>query len=162
MMQMSKIEDLVIFKNEKDLSETKKSMEEIFGISFQSYVRCLEVGLDAEGLSHDDDSAVAHILADMGKKDSILWIFSLCCEDSREAAKILYANTIGCVLMSLNYLSAQQVKSVDFQKKLFAWTKDEEGEFSTYQNRLKALRKKKREIEKNETVIGTERFGFFC
>lgn len=86
---MSKIEDLVIFKNEKDLSETKKSMEEIFGISFQSYVRCLEVGLDAEGLSHDDDSAVAHILADMGKKDSILWIFSLCCEDSREAAKIL-------------------------------------------------------------------------
>ena len=93
-------------------------MEEIFGISFQSYVRCLEVGLDAEGLSHDDDSAVAHILADMGKKDSILWIFSLCCEDSREAAKILYANTIGCVLMSLNYLSAQRVKSVDFQKKL--------------------------------------------
>lgn len=87
---MSKIEDLVIFKNEKDLSETKKSMEEIFGISFQSYVRRLEIGLDAEGLSHDDDSAVAHILADMGKKDSILWIFSLCCEDSREAAKILY------------------------------------------------------------------------
>lgn len=68
MMQMSKIEDLVIFKNEKDLSETKKSMEEIFGISFQSYVRRLEIGLDAEGLSHDDDSAVAHILADMGKR----------------------------------------------------------------------------------------------
>ena len=44
---MSKIEDLVIFKNEKDLSETKKSMEEIFGISFQSYVRRLEIGLDA-------------------------------------------------------------------------------------------------------------------
>lgn len=65
---MSKIEDLVIFKNEKDLSETKKSMEEIFGISFQSYVRRLEVRLDAEGLSHDDDSAVAHILADMGEK----------------------------------------------------------------------------------------------
>ena len=32
---MSKIEDLVIFKYEKDLSETRKSMEEIFGISFQ-------------------------------------------------------------------------------------------------------------------------------
>lgn len=110
---MSKIEDLVIFKNEKELSETEKSIEKIFGISFQSYVRRLEIGLDAEGLSHDDDSAVAHILADMGKKDSILWIFSLCCEDSREAAKILYANTIGCVLASLNYLSAQQVKSVD-------------------------------------------------
>ena len=90
---MSKIEDLVIFKNEKELSETEKSIEKIFGISFQSYVRRLEIGLDAEGLSHDDDSAVAHILADMGKKDSILWIFSLCCEDSREAAKILYANT---------------------------------------------------------------------
>lgn len=115
---MSKIEDLVIFKNEKELSETEKSIEKIFGISFQSYVRRLEIGLDAEGLSHDDDSAVAHILADMGKKDSILWIFSLCCEDSREAAKILYANTIGCVLASLNYLSAQQVKSVDLQKKL--------------------------------------------
>lgn len=145
---MSKIEDLVIFKNQKDLSETKKSMEKIFEISFQSYVRCMEVGLDAEGLPHDDDSAVAHILADMGRKDSILWIFSLCCENSQEAAKILYANTIGCVLMSLNYLSAQQVKSVDFQEKLFAWTEDKEEGFSTYQRRLKALRKKKSEAEK--------------
>lgn len=162
MMQMSKIEDLVIFKNEKDLSETKKSMEEIFGISFQSYVRRLEIGLDAEGLSHDDDSAVAHILADMGKKDSILWIFSLCCEDSREAAKILYANTIGCVLASLNYLSAQQVKSVDLQKKLFAWTEDEEGSFSIYQNRLKALRKKKREIEEMRPLSGQNGLDFFA
>ena len=68
---MSKIEDLVIFKNEKDLSETKKSMEEIFGISFQSYVRCLEVGLDAEGLSHDDDSAVAHIFGQNKNKRDI-------------------------------------------------------------------------------------------
>ena len=161
-MQMSKIEDLVIFKNEKDLSETKKSMEEIFGISFQSYVRRLEIGLDAEGLSHDDDSAVAHILADMGKKDSILWIFSLCCEDSREAAKILYANTIGCVLASLNYLSAQQVKSVDLQKKLFAWTEDEEGSFSIYQNRLKALRKKKREIEEMRPLSGQNGLDFFA
>ena len=159
---MSKIEDLVIFKNEKDLSETKKSMEEIFGISFQSYVRRLEIGLDAEGLSHDDDSAVAHILADMGKKDSILWIFSLCCEDSREAAKILYANTIGCVLASLNYLSAQQVKSVDLQKKLFAWTENEEGSFSIYQNRLKALRKKKREIEEMRPLSGQNGLDFFA
>lgn len=46
---MSKIEDLVIFKNEKELSETEKSIEKIFGISFQSYVRRLEIGLDAEG-----------------------------------------------------------------------------------------------------------------
>ena len=159
---MSKIEDLVIFKNEKELSETEKSIEKIFGISFQSYVRRLEIGLDAEGLSHDDDSAVAHILADMGKKDSILWIFSLCCEDSREAAKILYANTIGCVLASLNYLSAQQVKSVDLQKKLFAWTEDEEGSFSIYQNRLKALRKKKREIEKMRPLSGQNGLDFFA
>ena len=137
-------------------------MEEIFGISFQSYVRRLEIGLDAEGLSHDDDSAVAHILADMGKKDSILWIFSLCCEDSREAAKILYANTIGCVLASLNYLSAQQVKSVDLQKKLFAWTEDEEGSFSIYQNRLKALRKKKREIEEMRPLSGQNGLDFFA
>ena len=57
MAQMSKIEDLVIFKNEKELSETEKSIEKIFGISFQSYVRRLEIGLDAEVLSHDDDSA---------------------------------------------------------------------------------------------------------
>ena len=162
MVQMSKIEDLVIFKNEKELSETEKSIEKIFGISFQSYVRRLEIGLDAEGLSHDDDSAVAHILADMGKKDSILWIFSLCCEDSREAAKILYANTIGCVLASLNYLSAQQVKSVDLQKKLFAWTEDEEGSFSIYQNRLKALRKKKREIEKMRPLSGQNGLDFFA
>lgn len=162
MAQMSKIEDLVIFKNEKELSETEKSIEKIFGISFQSYVRRLEIGLDAEGLSHDDDSAVAHILADMGKKDSILWIFSLCCEDSREAAKILYANTIGCVLASLNYLSAQQVKSVDLQKKLFAWTEDEEGSFSIYQNRLKALRKKKREIEKMRPLSGQNGLDFFA
>lgn len=159
---MSKIEDLVIFKNEKELSETEKSIEKIFGISFQSYVRRLEIGLDAEGLSHDDDSAVAHILADMGKKDSILWIFSLCCEDSREAAKILYANTISCVLASLNYLSAQQVKSVDLQKKLFAWTEDEEGSFSIYQNRLKALRKKKREIEKMRPLSGQNGLDFFA
>ena len=159
---MSKIEDLVIFKNEKELSETEKSIEKIFGISFQSYVRRLEIGLDAEGLSHDDDSAVAHILADMGKKDAILWIFSLCCEDSREAAKILYANTIGCVLASLNYLSAQQVKSVDLQKKLFAWTEDEEGSFSIYQNRLKALRKKKREIEEMRPLSGQNGLDFFA
>lgn len=159
---MSKIEDLVIFKNEKELSETEKSIEKIFGISFQSYVRRLEIGLDAEGLSHDDDSAVAHILADMGKKDSILWIFSLCCEDSREAAKILYANTIGCVLASLNYLSAQQVKSVDLQKKLFAWTEDEEDSFSIYQNRLKALRKKKREIEEMRPLSGQNGLDFFA
>lgn len=159
---MSKIEDLVIFKNEKELSETEKSIEKILGISFQSYVRRLEIGLDAEGLSHDDDSAVAHILADMGKKDSILWIFSLCCEDSREAAKILYANTISCVLASLNYLSAQQVKSVDLQKKLFAWTEDEEGSFSIYQNRLKALRKKKREIEKMRPLSGQNGLNFFA
>lgn len=162
MAQMSKIEDLVIFKNEKELSETEKSIEKIFGISFQSYVRRLEIGLDAEGLSHDDDSAVAHILADMGKKDSILWIFSLCCEDSREAAKILYANTVGCVLASLNYLSAQQVKSVDLQKKLFAWTEDEEGSFSIYQNRLKALRKKKREIEEMRPLSGQNGLDFFA
>lgn len=162
MVQMSKIEDLVIFKNEKELSETEKSIEKIFEISFQSYVRRLEIGLDAEGLSHDDDSAVAHILADMGKKDSILWIFSLCCEDSREAAKILYANTIGCVLASLNYLSAQQVKSVDLQKKLFAWTEDEEGSFSIYQNRLKALRKKKREIEEMRPLSGQNGLDFFA
>lgn len=162
MVQMSKIEDLVIFKNEKELSETEKSIEKIFGISFQSYVRRLEIGLDAEGLSHDDDSAVAHILADMGKKDSILWIFSLCCEDSREAAKILYANTIGCVLASLNYLSAQQVKSVDLQKKLFAWTEDEEDSFSIYQNRLKALRKKKREIEEMRPLSGQNGLDFFA
>lgn len=162
MAQMSKIEDLVIFKNEKELSETEKSIEKIFGISFQSYVRRLEIGLDAEGLSHDDDSAVAHILADMGKKDSILWIFSLCCEDSREAAKILYANTIGCVLASLNYLSAQQVKSVDLQKKLFVWTEDEEGSFSIYQNRLKALRKKKREIEEMRPLSGQNGLDFFA
>lgn len=162
MVQMSKIEDLVIFKNEKELSETEKSIEKIFGISFQSYVRRLEIGLDAEGLLHDDDSAVAHILADMGKKDSILWIFSLCCEDSREAAKILYANTIGCVLASLNYLSAQQVKSVDLQKKLFAWTEDEEGSFSIYQNRLKALRKKKREIEEMRPLSGQNGLDFFA
>ena len=162
MAQMSKIEDLVIFKNEKELSETEKSIEKIFGISFQSYVRRLEIGLDAEGLSHDDDLAVAHILADMGKKDSILWIFSLCCEDSREAAKILYANTIGCVLASLNYLSAQQVKSVDLQKKLFAWTEDEEGSFSIYQNRLKALRKKKREIEEMRPLSGQNGLDFFA
>ena len=140
----------------------EKSIEKIFGISFQSYVRRLEIGLDAEGLSHDDDSAVAHILADMGKKDSILWIFSLCCEDSREAAKILYANTIGCVLASLNYLSAQQVKSVDLQKKLFAWTEDEEGSFSIYQNRLKALRKKKREIEEMRPLSGQNGLDFFA
>lgn len=159
---MSKIEDLVIFKNEKELSETEKSIEKILEISFQSYVRRLEIGLDAEGLSHDDDSAVAHILADMGKKDSILWIFSLCCEDSREAAKILYANTISCVLASLNYLSAQQVKSVDLQKKLFAWTEDEEGSFSIYQNRLKALRKKKREIEKMRPLSGQNGLDFFA
>lgn len=38
---MSKIEDLVIFKNEKELSETEKSIEKIFEISFQSYVRRL-------------------------------------------------------------------------------------------------------------------------
>ena len=162
MVQMSKIEDLVIFKNEKELSETEKSIEKILGISFQSYVRRLEIGLDAEGLSHDDDSAVAHILADMGKKDSILWILSLCCEDSREAAKILYANTISCVLASLNYLSAQQVKSVDLQKKLFAWTEDEEGSFSIYQNRLKALRKKKREIEKMRPLSGQNGLDFFA
>lgn len=162
MVQMSKIEDLVIFKNEKELSETEKSIEKILGISFQSYVRRLEIGLDAEGRSHDDDSAVAHILADMGKKDSILWIFSLCCEDSREAAKILYANTISCVLASLNYLSAQQVKSVDLQKKLFAWTEDEEGSFSIYQNRLKALRKKKREIEKMRPLSGQNGLDFFA
>lgn len=162
MVQMSKIEDLVIFKNEKELSETEKSIEKILGISFQSYVRRLEIGLDAEGLSHDDDSEVAHILADMGKKDSILWIFSLCCEDSREAAKILYANTISCVLASLNYLSAQQVKSVDLQKKLFAWTEDEEGSFSIYQNRLKALRKKKREIEKMRPLSGQNGLDFFA
>lgn len=162
MVQMSKIEGLVIFKNEKELSETEKSIEKIFGISFQSYVRRLEIGLDAEGLSHDDDSAVAHILADMGKKDSILWIFSLCCEDSREAAKILYANTIGCVLASLNYLSAQQVKSVDLQKKLFAWTEDEEDSFSIYQNRLKALRKKKREIEEMRPLSGQNGLDFFA
>ena len=137
---MSKIEDLVIFKNEKELSETEKSIEKIFGISFQSYVRRLEIGLDAEGLSHDDDSAVAHILADMGKKDSILWIFSLCCEYSREAAKILYANTIGCVLASLNYLSAQQVKSVDLQKKLFAWTEDEEGSLFLQYQQIRAVK----------------------
>lgn len=86
MVQMSKIEDLVILKM-KRIERNGKSIEKILGISFQSYVRRLEIGLDAEGLSHDDDSAVAHILADMGKKDSILWIFSLCCEDSREAAK---------------------------------------------------------------------------
>ena len=50
MVQMSKIEGLVIFKNEKELSETEKSIEKIFGISFQSYVRSLEIGIDEEGM----------------------------------------------------------------------------------------------------------------
>ena len=66
------------------------------------------------------------------------------------------------VLASLNYLSAQQVKSVDLQKKLFAWTEDEEGSFSIYQNRLKALRKKKREIEEMRPLSGQNGLDFFA
>ena len=65
-------------------------------------------------------------------------------------------------MASLNYLSAQQVKSVDLQKKLFAWTEDEEGSFSIYQNRLKALRKKKREIEKMRPLSGQNGLDFFA
>lgn len=65
-------------------------------------------------------------------------------------------------MASLNYLSAQQVKSVDLQKKLFAWTEDEEGSFSIYQNRLKALRKKKREIEEMRPLSGQNGLDFFA
>ena len=65
-------------------------------------------------------------------------------------------------MASLNYLSAQQVKSVDLQKKLFAWTEDEEGSFSICQNRLKALRKKKREIEEMRPLSGQNGLDFFA
>ena len=51
---------------------------------------------------------------------------------------------------------------MDLQKKLFAWTEDEEGSFSIYQNRLKALRKKKREIEKMRPLSGQNGLDFFA
>ena len=51
---------------------------------------------------------------------------------------------------------------MDLQKKLFAWTEDEEGSFSIYQNRLKALRKKKREIEEMRPLSGQNGLDFFA
>ena len=147
---MSKIEKLVIFKTPKELEETKKELEENFHFRFSTQLRRMKLGLDMDWHSQGEDAAVAYILCDMQNIESVLWAFNMCCGTTEMAAKALYANTIGCVLMSLKYLMVQGTKNIDVQNSFFGWieSKNKEEEFSTYQNRIKALKKKKREVEK--------------
>lgn len=147
---MSEIEKLVIFKTPKELEETKKELEENFNFRFSAQLRRMKLRLDMDGRSQDEDAAVAYILCDMQEIESVLWTFYMCCDTTEMAAKALYANTIGCVLMSLKYLLVQGTKNIDVQNNFLGWiqSKNKEEEFSTYQNRIKALKKKKREVEK--------------
>lgn len=147
---MSEIEKLVIFKTPKELEETKKELEENFHFRFSTQLRRMKLGLDMDWHSQGEDAAVAYILCDMQNIESVLWAFNMCCGTTEMAAKALYANTIGCVLMSLKYLMVQGTKNIDVQNSFFGWieSKNKEEEFSTYQNRIKALKKKKREVEK--------------
>ena len=145
---MSEIEKLVIFKTPKELEETKKELEENFNFRFSTQLRRMKLGLDMDGYSQGEDAAVAYILCDMQNIESVLWAFNMCCGTTEMAAKALYANTIGCVLMSLKYLMVQGTKNIDVQNSFFGWTQIKEERFSIYQNRIKALKKKKREVEK--------------
>lgn len=145
---MSEIEKLVIFKTPKELEETKKELEENFHFRFSTQLRRMKLGLDMDGYSQGEDAAVAYILCDMQNIESVLWAFNMCCGTTEMAAKALYANTIGCVLMSLKYLMVQGTKNIDVQNSFFGWTQIKEERFSIYQNRIKALKKKKREVEK--------------
>ena len=145
---MSEIEKLVIFKTQKELEETKKELEENFNFRFSTQLRRMKLGLDMDGYSQGEDAAVAYILCDMQNIESVLWAFNMCCGTTEMAAKALYANTIGCVLMSLKYLMVQGTKNIDVQNSFFGWTQIKEERFSIYQNRIKALKKKKREVEK--------------
>ena len=147
---MSEIEKLVIFKTPKEIEETKKELEENFHFRFSTQLRRMKLGLDMDWHSQGEDAAVAYILCDMQNIESVLWAFNMCCGTTEMAAKALYANTIGCVLMSLKYLMVQGTKNIDVQNSFFGWieSKNKEEEFSTYQNRIKALKKKKREVEK--------------
>lgn len=145
---MSEIEKLVIFKTPKELEETKKELEENFNFRFSTQLRRMKLGLDMDGCSQGEDAAVAYILCDMQNIESVLWAFNMCCGTTEMAAKALYANTIGCVLMSLKYLMVQGTKNIDVQNSFFGWTQIKEERFSIYQNRIKALKKKKREVEK--------------
>lgn len=112
---MSEIEKLVIFKTPKELEETKKELEENFHFRFSTQLRRMKLGLDMDGYSQGEDAAVAYILCDMQNIESVLWAFNMCCGTTEMAAKALYANTIGCVLMSLKYLMVQGTKNIDVQ-----------------------------------------------
>lgn len=112
---MSEIEKLVIFKTPKELEETKKELEENFNFRFSVQLRRMKLRLDMDGRSQDEDAAVAYILCDMQEIESVLWTFYMCCDTTEMAAKALYANTIGCVLMSLKYLLVQGTKNIDLR-----------------------------------------------
>ena len=116
---MSEIEKLVIFKTPKELEETKKELEENFHFRFSTQLRRMKLGLDMDGYSQGEDAAVAYILCDMQNIESVLWAFNMCCGTTEMAAKALYANTIGCVLMSLKYLMVQGTKNIDVQNSFF-------------------------------------------
>ena len=65
-------------------------------------------------------------------------------------------------VISYPSLRARRAAPVSVRKSCCLWTEDEEGSFSIYQNRLKALRKKKREIEEMRPLSGQNGLDFFA
>ena len=153
------IEKMVLFENQKQLEETRDELERCKRFSFRLYAKELPLELTLSHEENNEVNAVKAILKDMEKGNwPMLHYFRMHCKSDSNPRKILQANAIGCVMMSLRYLIARNISASEFKKKIFDWDEDGEG-YETYQRRVRALASKTKKVEQIK-MNHTEEFPF--
>lgn len=153
------IEKMVLFENQKQLEETRDELERCKRFSFRLYAKELPLELTLSHEENNEVNAVKAILKDMEKGNwPMLHYFRMHCKSDSNPPKILQANAIGCVMMSLRYLIARNISASEFKKKIFDWDEDGEG-YETYQRRVRALASKTKKVEQIK-MNHTEEFPF--
>lgn len=153
------IEKMVLFENQKQLEETRDELERCKRFSFRLYAKELPLELTLSHEENNEVNAVKAILKDMEKGNwPMLHYFRMHCKSDSDPPKILQANAIGCVMMSLRYLTARNISASEFKKKIFDWDEDGEG-YETYQRRVRALASKTKKVEQIK-MNHTEEFPF--
>ena len=153
------IEKMVLFENQKQLEETRDELERCKRFSFRLYAKELPLELTLSHEENNEVNAVKAILKDMEKGNwPMLHYFRMHCKSDSNPPKILQANAIGCVMMSLRYLTARNISASEFKKKIFDWDEDGEG-YETYQRRVRALASKTKKVEQIK-MNHTEEFPF--
>ena len=116
------IEKMVLFENQKQLEETRDELERCKRFSFRLYAKELPLELTLSHEENNEVNAVKAILKDMEKGNwPMLHYFRMHCKSDSNPPKILQANAIGCVMMSLRYLTARNISASEFKKKIFDW-----------------------------------------